>query len=305
GRVRRRLAGELVDGAVLGVLVLAPAVELGPVADAPGGDVVEADLDHELGAQLDPLEVAPLAPAAGLARAALAGLVGRELLDQVALLLSLQARAVPDHAQVAALVVEAEDERADRALLLARAPAAHDRVDRAHTLDLHHPRPLAGAVGGGELLGDDALGAVQPGLGLLALARTGGQVDRLLHEVLEDGAPLLVRDLEQGVVVAREHVERDEARGGLAGQALDARAGGMDALAQGFEVLDAAFPEHDDLAVEDVAPGREVELGEVAAQVAAVARMQGVKLAVHERERAEAVPLGLVGPALALGQRGP
>src|SRR4029079_11752906 len=100
-------------------------------------------------------------------RAALAGLVGRELLDQVALLLGLQAGAVPDHAQEAPPVGEAEDERADRALLLARAPAAHDRVDRAHALDLHHPRPLAGAVGGGERLGDDSLGGVQPRLGLL------------------------------------------------------------------------------------------------------------------------------------------
>ena len=94
------------------------------MADAAGGDVVEGDLDDELGAQLDPLEVAVAGPAAGVARAALAGLVGRELVDQLALLLGLEARGVADHAQLAVLVVEAEDERADRALLLARAPAA-------------------------------------------------------------------------------------------------------------------------------------------------------------------------------------
>jgi ketopantoate reductase len=77
----------------------------------------------------------------------------------------------------------------------------------------------------------------------------------------------------------------------------------VDTLAEGVEVLDAALPEHDDLAVEDVAAGREVELGEVAGKVARVARVQGLQLPVDERERAEAVPLGLVGPAVALRQR--
>ncbi len=77
---------KLIEGALARVLVLAPAPQLGAVADAPGGDVVEVDLDHQLGAQRDPLEVAPRAPAAGVGGAALPRLVGREEADEAALL---------------------------------------------------------------------------------------------------------------------------------------------------------------------------------------------------------------------------
>ena len=82
-------------------LVVAPAQDLRPVADAPGRDVVEADLDHELGPQRDPLEVAVGRPAARVGRAALAGLVRGQRLDQLALLLRLQARGVADDVQLA------------------------------------------------------------------------------------------------------------------------------------------------------------------------------------------------------------
>ena len=60
----------------------------------------------------------------------------------------------------------------------------------------------------------------------------------------------------------------------------------------------------DDLAVEDVAPGREDQLGEVAAQRLAVARLQIGLVAVHEDDCPKAVVLGLVGPAVAFGQGG-
>ena len=72
----------------------------------------------------------------------------------------------------------------------------------------------------------------------------------------------------------------------------------MDALAERVEGA------RDDLAVEDVAPGRELQLGEVAAQRLAVARLQVGLVAVDEGDGAEAVVLGLVGPALALGEAG-
>ena len=61
--------------------------------------------------------------------------------------------------------------------------------------------------------------------------------------------------------------------------------------------------EQHDLAVEHVAPLGERQLGEVAGQRLAVARLQVDLVAVDERERAEAVPLRLVDPAVALGQR--
>src|SRR5439155_20163706 len=126
---------ELVHRARLRGLVLAPALNLRPVADAPVGDVIERDLDHQLGAQGDPFEVAPLGPAAGLAAPALAGLVGREDVDQPALLLGGEAARVPDLVQAVA-VVEAEDQRSHGALGLARAPAEYHGVDGPHALDL-------------------------------------------------------------------------------------------------------------------------------------------------------------------------
>src|SRR5215216_5398064 len=146
--LRFALLQELVCPAVLRFLVVAPAADLRPVADPVVGDVVEGDLDHQLGAQLDPLELALAAPAARIAHAALAGLVGREPRRQLALLGCLEAGRVPDDAQVPVVVVEPDDERADRALLLPRAPPDDDRVDRAHALDLHHPDALARAVAG-------------------------------------------------------------------------------------------------------------------------------------------------------------
>ena len=61
--------------------------------------------------------------------------------------------------------------------------------------------------------------------------------------------------------------------------------------------------EQHDLAVEHVAALRELELGEVARERPAVARLQVHVAAVDERDRAEAVPLGLVDPAVAGRQR--
>ena len=78
-----------------------------------------------------------------------------------------------------------------------------------------------------------------------------------------------------------------------------ARLGRVDALAEHVEVLAALVVEEDDLAVEHVAALGERELGEVAAQRAAVARLQVDVGAVDEGDRAEPVPLGLVGVALA------
>ena len=65
----------------------------------------------------------------------------------------------------------------------------------------------------------------------------------------------------------------------------------MDALAERVEVLAPVRVAHDDLAVEHVAPGGKRELGEVAAERLAVARLQEDLLAVHEGQAAEAVEL--------------
>src|SRR4051812_16255505 len=94
-------AFELLEPAVLGGLVLAPALDVRAVADAPVGDVVEGDPDDQPGPQRDPFEVAAVRPARRLARAALARLVRRERVDQRLLLRGAEAGRVADLAQLA------------------------------------------------------------------------------------------------------------------------------------------------------------------------------------------------------------
>ena len=114
-------------------------------------------------------------------RAALAGLVRRQPVDELALLLRAEPARVPDAVDLAVLVVQAEDERADRPLRLAGPPAEDDRVDRPDPLDLHHARALAGLVGRVALLGDDALGVAaasprrRPGRARRGSARTSAR----------------------------------------------------------------------------------------------------------------------------------
>ena len=76
----------------------------------------------------------------------------------------------------------------------------------------------------------------------------------------------------------------------------------MDALSEGVEILAPVGAANDDLAVEHVAPGGEAQLGKVATERFAVARLQEDLLAVDEGQAAEAVELDLVDVLLAGGQ---
>src|SRR5271167_2304514 len=114
------------------------------MANAPGGDVVEVDFHDQLRAQRDPFELLAGAPAARVRGPVLARLIRLEKADQPALLRSREPGAVTDHAQLRA-VIEGEYQRPDGARLLAGSPSGHDRVDRAHALDLDHALALARA----------------------------------------------------------------------------------------------------------------------------------------------------------------
>ena len=123
--------------------------------------------------------------------------------------------------QVAVVVVEPEDERADGALLLAEAEGHHHCVERADPLDLHHPDALAGPVGSVALLCDHALAhAGEPLAGLVDRGRRLGELDRLGDDGREPLAALVVGELEQALVVLCEQVERDQLRRGLLGEHL-------------------------------------------------------------------------------------
>src|SRR5579862_9448185 len=139
---------ELVDRALARRLVVSPADDRRAVADAPVARVVISDLDDELRAQRDPLELAFGRPAARVGAAALARLVGRELGDQLALAFRREAGAVAYRAQRPVGLVEAEDQGADRALGGTGPVPHHHAVDRALALDLDHRRALPRRVGG-------------------------------------------------------------------------------------------------------------------------------------------------------------
>jgi len=101
----------------------------------------------------------------------------------------------------------------------------------------------------------------------------------------------------------REQVEGDVGRRRLGSEPLDARRRRVDALLQRAEVFRfVAIAADHDLAVEHVAARGKRELGEVARQRLAGARLHVHVLAVDEHDRAEAVVLGLVRPAVAVGQ---
>src|SRR5439155_7550260 len=139
---------QLVELALLRRLVVAPALELRSVADAVARDVVELDLADELRSQPLPHELLLRLPAARLAGAALAGAVRLEQLEQLSLLRRVEARAMTDHVELALVVVEAEDQRADRALVLSEPERGDHCVRRPDPLDLDHARALARTVRG-------------------------------------------------------------------------------------------------------------------------------------------------------------
>ena len=245
----------------------------------------------------------PASQRLGVAAAALAGLVGSEEARQLPLLLRAEARAVADHLQLAVVVVQAQDQRAERALLLAGAPADHHRVDRAHALHLHHPGALARTVGGVELLGDHALRALEPRLGLRAVERARRQVERLARRAS--------RAARAGARTAHRAAPRRPARAGRTRRTAPASprpavrtrdsAGWMRCWSASNSWRPSVAQDHQ-LAVEHVLARREPQFREIAPQRPPVARLEEVLVAVHERDRPEPVPLRLVRPALALGQ---
>src|SRR4051812_14431764 len=134
----RKSRSELLHPGVLRIPVRSPAQEARAVADPVARYVVERDLHDQLRAQPLPDKLLVGLPAARLPGAALVGPVGLQVIDQLALLLRLEARRVPDHVKLPVVVVGAEDQRADGALLLPEAERLYDEVRRAHALDLHH-----------------------------------------------------------------------------------------------------------------------------------------------------------------------
>ncbi len=184
-------------------------------------------------------------------------------------------------------------------------------VGGAKTLHLDHPLALAGPVGGLELLRDHALAGGQPALGAagrvgvdrrqLGRARVVGALDQLGQAL----AALREGCLQQLLAARGQQVEGAVDRRGLLGEHVDPRLGRVDPVLERIEDLGPVLPEDHELAVGDVPPGREAELGEVAGERLAVSRLDEHVVPVDEHHGAEPVVLRLVRPLLALGQRLP
>src|SRR5207253_8424048 len=200
---------QLLDPALFGGLVGTPAQELCAVADPPARDVVEGDLADELGPQPLPHELLVGLPPARLTGPALVGPVGLEQLEQLALLLRGESRGVPDDAQLAAVVVQPQDQRSDGVGLLAEPERRDNHVRGPHALDLSHPGPLARLVGRLALLGDDSLGLPrQPGSRRLPVWGHRRQLHAVAVDHLLEPRPALVEGkLVQHVVALREQGE--------------------------------------------------------------------------------------------------
>src|SRR5262249_26026872 len=160
----------------------------------------------------DPFELPAGRPPARLATAVLTRLERPQALPQLALLGLAERRAVPDDVHLALAVVEAEDERA-HALGLGAGPVPADHaVDRAPPPDLEHARSLARQIRGVDLLGDDALGGLQPALGSRGRRLLRCEPHRMAagigEQPLERGAPGAERLLHEVAVALCKQVER-------------------------------------------------------------------------------------------------
>ena len=196
------------------------------MADPLPGDVVESHLANELGPQSLPYEFLVGLPAARLTGSALVGAIRLQQLDQLPLLARLEAGGVSHHVQLAIVAVQAQDERADRALLLAEAEGGHHRIRRADALDLDHPGALARQVRRASFLRHDALRqASEPLPRVVAVGGDRGEQHRIGDHGGEPLAALVVGKLEQQLVALGEEVERNQPGRRLLGQPLDPRRG--------------------------------------------------------------------------------
>jgi hypothetical protein len=165
--------------------------------------------------------------------------------------------------EVAGVVEEAEEERADGSSLpfFVPAEAGDYAVAVALVLDLEQGA-LVGGVGAGEGLGDDAVeaGAFEAGEPVLrcgAVFRCRREMDGgvdVREGALEFGAAGGEGLVAEVAAVELEEVEEDYGGWGLGGEGFDAGGSGVDAESEGVEV-EAGGGGDDDLAVGRIAAG--------------------------------------------------
>ena len=156
-----------------------------------------------------------------------------------------------------------------------RQPDDH-AVRGAHALHLHHPLALAGPVGSIELLCDHALARFEPWRCLCEAPLHGRQLDRarggLLapseagEQRLESLAPVDEGTVEELFASLGQEVEGAKQSRRSLGEHPHPRFRRVQPVLEGVELLVPVGSEDQELTIEHVARGREVELGEVPTQ---------------------------------------
>ena len=180
-------AFDLLHGALPWRFFRAPAEESRAVTEAASGEVIELNFDHQPGSERLPLRGTSGAPAAGAS-----GGFAREAggLDQLLqfpgqgkAIVLVDRRGEADVIELAFVVVETQQERADQRLRFEIAEASDYAVGGALFLDLLHPGALAGLVGQIAALGDYAIESdshVKPFLGDREICGRGRKADRFV-----------------------------------------------------------------------------------------------------------------------------
>ena len=272
--------------------------------------LVVAHLDDHLGPHGRLLELSA-APAVRLGEAPLRGVLEQRQHGGGDLVVARGChRGRADVVERAVVVPEPEEERGDPAVVAALpAEARHDAVGGLLRLDLHDRGALAGAVRLVAALCDhpveaDRLERLEP-LERLRPRQGVRREDEAGRDVLEGRPPIGERRAPVLDPVPDEHVEGDEARRDLRGELANPALRRVEPRLHRVEVEDAVADDHD-LAVEARA-GREQlaerhELGEVAEERPRVPRPEAKLAGGVLEEAAEAVPLRLVLPLVAVRQ---
>ncbi len=288
-----------------------------------------ANLADELRLERDPLGVSSGAPPARPARAAALAEArsadeGLERLAELASLFRAERRRVTDVLQRSLVVVQTKEQASHSIAVALQAITTDHAVGGSMVFHLDHDA-LALDVALRRSLGDDAVlpdavDVFEPtacDVGIVRPRREDQRGSRMkprrsigselaaepVDQGLELRAPLVGGEWSEVVAVAFQEVERDERRGDLAGELVDARRRRVEAQLQRLEVHRAVH-DHEDLAVHDVDRwrlGTEQfhELGEVASKRSIAARVDADPVYVACDDRAEPVPLRFVSPALA------
>ena len=237
------------------------------------------------------------------------GAVGLEQVQQLALLLGAEAGGVPDDVQLAVLVVHPEDQRADGALLLAEAEGGDHAVGRADALDLDHALALARAG-----TARRPPWRSRPPRCRSATCRRASRVARSPGSAApaRRRPPRAARGAPRRAARAASS-SPSASRSKATNAAGVSRASFSTREAAGWMRWESRSNSWTPSTITTISPSSTSslgahrrhllhDLGEVAVHRAPVAALEVHLFAVPEDDRAEAVPLGLVAPIVALGE---